>query len=41
MRAFLLLLAGAALAAHADYDDATLDATTAYFKTFVPAGRNR
>jgi mono/diheme cytochrome c family protein len=23
------------------YDDATLDALTAYFKTFAPAGRNR
>jgi hypothetical protein len=31
----------ATMPAHSDYDDATLDALTAYFKTFVPAGRNR
>jgi mono/diheme cytochrome c family protein len=32
---------GAKMPAHANYDDATLDALTAYFKTFAPAGRTR
>ena len=32
---------GAKMPAHADYDDATLDALTAYFKTFAAARRNR
>jgi hypothetical protein len=31
--------ADAKMPAHADYDDATLDALTAYFKTFAVAGR--
>ena len=31
----------AMMPAHTGYDDATLDAYTAYFKTFDPAGRNR
>ncbi len=33
--------AKATMPAHADYDDATLDALTAYFKTFDQPGRNR
>ena len=32
---------GAKMPAHSGYDDATLDALTAYFKTFHPARRNR
>jgi len=32
---------GAIMPAHSGYDDATLDALTAYFKTFDPVGRNR
>jgi len=32
---------GAKMPAHADYDDATLDALTVYFKTFSPSGRTR
>lgn len=32
---------GAKMPAHGDYDDATLDALTAYFKTFVVAGRTQ
>jgi hypothetical protein len=31
----------ATMPAHPEYDDATLAALTAYFKTFAPAGRNR
>lgn len=31
--------AAAKMPAHADYDDATLDALTAYFRTFAPTGR--
>ena len=29
----------AEMPAHKDYDQATLDALTAYFKTFAPAGK--
>lgn len=32
---------GARMPAHADYDDATLDALTAYFKTFAAPGRKQ
>ena len=32
---------GAKMAPHADYDDATLDALTAYFRTFAAAGSSR
>jgi cytochrome c1 len=32
---------GAKMPAHTDYDDATLDALTAYFKTFAAARRDR
>lgn len=32
---------GAKMPAQPAYDDATLDALTAYFKTFAPAGRNK
>jgi mono/diheme cytochrome c family protein len=32
---------GAMMPAHSGYDDAILDALTAYFKTFDPVGRNR
>ena len=35
------ITAGAKMPAHANYDDATLDALTAYFKTFAGAGRTR
>ena len=33
--------AGAKMPAHADYDDATLNALTAYFKTFAAKGKTR
>jgi cytochrome c553 len=32
---------GAKMPAHIGYDDATLNALTAYFRTFAPAGRNK
>jgi mono/diheme cytochrome c family protein len=35
------LIIGAKMPAHADYDEATLDALTAYFRTFAVAGRSR